>query len=251
MDANQNLSHVRSDKFIERVECLRSDLRQVKERWDNRLILENCSLSENYLNGRFEIVLYGDRGERTKDVQLSIRIPANYTILHDIVKPKFGVNISNLCDRDGRDEPFMFVFIIQFNNGVKTFVSIPARVYICLNEVCKFGEVLVYRLISAGDFKAFPFSRGREMAAIDILDSHGCVNPILKRFPKVVNSIPDDSGKIFRDRHIRTISEIKLIRLDEQRMGYSLTDGYFVEVFGERGRCRNDVINVAVGPSDL
>ena len=56
------LPGVGSNEALEGVKRLRDDLRHLRERWDDRLVLEDRPFWEVYLYGRAEIVVYGDWG---------------------------------------------------------------------------------------------------------------------------------------------------------------------------------------------
>lgn len=46
------------DKFFDPVDRLRNALQHIDDRWKNRLALNNASLAEKYVSGRFAIALY-------------------------------------------------------------------------------------------------------------------------------------------------------------------------------------------------
>ena len=81
MESDYNL--VPNEAF-DRVERFQNDLRNLKERWDNRLVLERCSLAELYLNGRLEVVLHGDWSGGPADINgraASLRIAQFCTLM--------------------------------------------------------------------------------------------------------------------------------------------------------------------------
>lgn len=243
--------YIRSDEAFERVKRLGDDLRHLRERWNNRLILENGSVWESYFDGRAEIIVYGDWGVGPDDDIWAVRILAHDTILESI-GAKSGVDVFDIYDRDRRHEIVVFVEIAQADAGPKVAVRIPARLYRFEDKFCGIGEGLLYRQIMAGGFKVFPFFRKRKMNLSGFSDgSQSRISPIVEGLPKVVDGISDDSAKMICDWLFGPIGQVKTIRLGEYSDGSCGLARNFVQIFGEGGRIADNRINVAIGPFDL
>lgn len=87
-----------SQEAIKAIERLRDGLHEIKKRWDNRLILEKTPLWEGYLDGRFEIVMYGNWFSSVNDSLFACR-----------VKPR-----GNICDPSDAEA---YVNILNANDG--------------------------------------------------------------------------------------------------------------------------------------
>ena len=88
------------NETFDRVERFRNDLRNLKERWDNRLVLERCSLAELYINGRLEVVLHGDWHVGIDQYRWACRIKAGGAVC-DGHPSCFGINGPDIDDGRG------------------------------------------------------------------------------------------------------------------------------------------------------
>lgn len=243
--------YIRSDEAFERVKRLGDDLRHLRERWNDRLILEDGPVWESYFDGRAEIIVYGDWGIGTDDANWAVRIPANATVL-DSIGANPGVDVFDIYDRDRRYEIVVFVEIAQAGAGPKVEVCIPARLYFFENKFRGIGEGLLYRRIMGGGFKVFPFFRKREMNLFGLADgSQSRISPVVESLPKVVDGISDDRAKVICDWLFGSVGQAKTIRLGEHRDGPGGSIRNLVQLFGEGGRIADNRINVAIGPFDL
>src|SRR4051812_48220993 len=105
----------RDHKALEAVQRFRYGLGDLKQRWDNRIILERCSLAELYLNGRIEIVLHGDLTIAAEQYTWACRVKLDDKILNEAPG---GPHIDglNLGGQDGRNEKVVLVVLVE---GVK------------------------------------------------------------------------------------------------------------------------------------
>lgn len=252
MGANNQSSNVWSDKFIERVECLRRDLRQVQERWNNRLVLEDSPFGELYLNGRAEILLYGNWRVGSDKIAWAVRIARDREVI-ERARPGFEIDVVNCCDGNDWQEVVVFVPVAETCYGPEIEVISSARLYIIEDEVCKVGEGLLYRDITSASFKVFPFRFEREIGLLPSFSdgNKGRCYPIIHGLTHIVDCIPDNAAKMLRDWLFGSIGEIKTIRVYQQGVASAPFDPNLIKVFGQGGRLLDKRINVAVGPFDL
>ncbi len=247
----QPLLDIGPEEAFECVQRLRDDLGHLRERWDNRLILEDSSLWESYFDGRAEIVLYGNWLVGADHINCAVRIPAHLTVFHSIgANP--GVDICDCCDGDDRQEIVVFVVIAEACGGPEVEVRIPARLYVFKDKFCGVGEGLLYQRIMGGGFKVFPFFRKREMEFFREGDDPGnCIHPVVERLPKIIHGVSDDWGKMICDWLFGPVGQVKTIRLSQRRYRASGSIGNFIQVLGQGGRVADNSINVAIGPFNL
>ena len=245
------LPGVGSDEAFERVKRLGNDLRHLRKRWDNRLVLKDGTFREVYLNGRAEIVVYGDWGVGSDDANWAVRIPAKRAIF-DSIGANPGVDVFDFYDGDRRNEIIVFVEVPQMGRGPKVEIRVPARLYFFEDKFRGIGEDLLYRRVVGGEFKVFPFFRKREVGLHRLAGGlQGSVNPVVKSLPKIVDGVSDDRAKVIYDWLFGPVGQLKTIRLGEgdDRSGGSIRN--LVQLFGQGGRVTDNLINVAVGPFDL
>lgn len=254
MDNDLQLPDIRSDEFIQRVDGLRSDLRKIKERWDNRLILENSPFGELYINGRVEIVFYGDWGVGADKYHWFVSVPNNRTIF-DRCSAGNCIDIGDACDRNDGQEITMLIMIAETCNRPEVKIRVPARLYICKDMICQLGENLLYRSIVPRGFKIFPFVMKREIGLLrgrtTLNGDNGSSNPNVQGLSEIVNRVPHDATKVLRDWLFGPVGQLKTVRVRQQHCGPACFDPNLIEFSGEGGRLLDKRINVAVGPLDL
>lgn len=245
------LRTIGSDEDFERIERLRDDLRHVRKRWDDRLILENCPLWEGYLNGDFEIALYGDAfiwGDQK--IMWVVRVPAKINAIKNASQNSESWCL-DLTEGGNGDEIIMFVVVAQTGGGPKVKVRIPARFYFFRDEFCGVGEGLLYRGEGLGAFKVFPFFReGKVELAFRADTERRSVNPDIQTFPKIIHRIAHNCAKVLRDRFFG--GEGDLITIGFPKGCYTpMNHPKIIHSRGEGRLIPNDLINVAIGPLDL
>lgn len=239
---------------FERFNRLDSDLRQIKERWDNRLSGKETSAFEAYINGDIEIVAYGKMAVGSDYVNWAVRIPSASCIPDGVIAGENSVNSSNLCNPYTGNEVIVLVGVAEFVDAPQVEVSVPARLYLFKDKVCDVGSGLLYRTVGLGSFKVFPFFREREveLAARDFgFNQNGLLNGVVEGFPEIVECISDNRAKKFLDWLFGPVGQIKVIRLSKQRMFPHMFNSDSIKIWGEGGRLSNQFIDVAFGPFDL
>ncbi len=211
------LLYIGPDEAFERVKRLGDDLRHLRERWNNRLVLENGTFWESYFDGSAEIIVYGDWRVGDDDSNWAVRIPARRAVCEDIgANP--GVDVFDIYGGDRRQEIVVFIEVAEAGGGPKVKVRVPARFYIFEDKFRRVGEGLLYRRIMGGGFKVFPFFRKREMNFSRLAhDSQSCINPVVEGLPKIVDGVSDDRAKVICDWLFGPVGQVKTIRLSEHR----------------------------------
>lgn len=247
----EKLGRIGSDEDLQRVECLRDNLRHLRERWDNRLVLEDSSLWEVYSDGRAEIILYGDWGVGSDDANWAVRIPAHRAVFESIgANP--GVDIIDVYDGDRRQEIIVMIEVAEASGGPKIEVRVPARFYVFEDKFCGIGEGLLYRDIVGGNFKVFPFFRKRKMEFLGgPNDAGGGIHPVVEGFSKIVDCIAHDRAKMLCDWLFGPVGEAKTIRFSQDCYRAFRPVSDFIQVLGQGGRIADNLFNQAIGPFNL
>lgn len=243
---------VGGNERIQRAKRLRDDLRHLRERWNNRLVLEDGTFGKGYIDGNSEVVIVCDnRLSSGNHYNLAVRIPAHAAVLNGICADK-GAYTLDAHNGDVRQKIVVLVEVTKAGSGPQIQVRIPTRLYVFNNEIRKLGEGLPYRFVRFGGFKILPFSRKREMK-IPTTASRAVngIYPEIHRFPQIIHGITDNWREIFADKFLRTVSELKAIRIDEDyyRSGRPISN--LVKIIGQRGRPLEQRVDVLVGPFDL
>lgn len=232
--------------------CFCHDLGNLRQRWDDQLILERCSLAELYLNGRLEIVLHGDWGIGADQYRWACRIKTETTIVHDVASnPRIEPR-----DCRGDDSGDKEVVLIVFVEGVKVpkmLVGSILRPYLFEKKVFGTGEGLLYRCESAMGYEVFPWGkreiewslRGRSPSPDDPICK------MIKCSPEISDRVSNDSCKRLWDVLFGTVGYTKTIGVYVQDRSASYVIGDFIEGSIKRDRSLTKFINVAVGPLNL
>jgi hypothetical protein len=249
--AISSLAEVRLDEAVEGIDRFHDDLRHLKERWDNRLVLEHRPFWEYYISGRGEILLYGKWSVGSYEAKWAVRIPAYRAILDDICANP-GVYVSDTRHGHDRDEIVVLVVVAQACGGPKVQVCIPARLYLFQDKVCKVGEGLLYKRVVGGSFEVFPFFRKGEIGfPARPNDREGGIDPVFHGFPKIIDGVAYDSAEVLRNWLFGSIDEVKTVWFQQEWIGSRWTADNFIQINGHNGRLSDKHINVAVGPFDL
>lgn len=244
-----------ADQCFEFVERTCNDASDLRERWNNRIVLERSSLSELYLDGRIEILIYGEWGTGADQVDWFCRISPCAAVSHNRA-PNAGVEPGHHgeCDR-GQDE-VVFVVVVEGMEGPKRFVLSVGRTYLVEKKVCRSGEGGLYRLQivngrTAGGYKVFPFlSHGKVPVGLPLDGFSNAGSQMIKGSPEIVNGVSNDERGHFRDWFQRAISQSEpgWLRIGRGDIGLNVDAMPFP---GQGHRFGNQLINVAVGPLNL
>lgn len=182
-----------------RIDDTKHQLRQVQERWDNRLILERESLFEAYLDGRICIGLvvkmgggaFLDGASVTEDTN-----PMRGERASGILIYEFDSGLKRVTTKYDRS---MLVEVIEFIECPKGKISSLVRLYRIDNKLAKVGTDLLFKSEIDGLYKFFPrFMHGEVGVSTIGISSHVADNfghRVVKRASEVVNSVTDDNAK--------------------------------------------------------
>lgn len=244
-------SGITTDFAFKRVDRLRNELRDLRKRWDNRLILESADWPEAYLDGRLEIILEGEWPIAGPNIHWAARIVPAIEVAHGYA-PALVERDAHVHCGDCGDEQVMLVVIVEIVEPPKRFVRSVLRPYLIKNETLSSGKGLLYRLENRGGYKVFPRWVDGEVlfgGRINGPDNTGA--QMVEGGSEVVGRIPYDQCERFRDWLRGSVDQAEgggfvmgpgpHIRLYRDR----------VEVVREGFREGNQLINVAVGPLNL
>jgi hypothetical protein len=246
-------------KQFEAIERLGNDLAQIQKRWNNRLVLEHTPLWEGYLNGRFEIVLYADWRIGSTNRLLACCIATDAAICggNNPSRRKSGghVEICNGKNIDGGQDEIMLIDVVQIGYGVKIKVPIFTRFYLIPNEVGDLRDGLLYRNVTSGGFKIFPFTREWEInpsvfrVSTDVTNKRS--GPVVQGRPKIMNRISHNERERLCDWFDWFIGQLNAIWLSKNCYGVTGAVTDFVQVLGKGGGQVYKGLDVALGPFDL
>ncbi len=246
-------STVGSDELFQSSQGSIDSLGHLKQRWDNRLVLEQASLWESHLRGDLDIALYGDAFALTSGQQFHWLVSISSDVQRsNKVSPNSDVTTVDLRNPDNGDDLVMFVNIGQSSDGPEVRMCIPARFYFFCDEVRSVREGLLYRTKGFGGFKVLPFFRERKVEfATRSSTSLSMVDPNVEGFSEIVDSVAYDCAKELRDRFFGDINECLTIWFGQEG-GASFSDYPHVEQRHGKGcLMSNQRIDVAFGPFNL
>lgn len=244
-----------ANKTFELIERVGDDSGNLRKRWDNRLVLERSSLSELYVNGRIEIVIYGDWGGGKNNIHWLCCISAHPTVLDD-ASSKSSVDICYAGDCNSRQDEVVLVVVVEDVKGPKRLVRSVGRTYLIENKIYRTEEGGLYRLQvlngrSVLGYKVFPFLPHRKMSrGFPLTGVSDSGSQMIEGTPKIVNSVSNDESNHFRDWFKREVSQREPGWLCVGRNDVAL-DSNAIPFFGQRGRFGDQFVNVAIGPLNL
>lgn len=105
-----------ADQCFELVKRTGNDASNLRKRWDNRIVLERSSVSELYVDGRFNIAIHGKWESAFENYKWLCRVIST-GIFGDIDTASLDINTANFAYRDGRDKQIMLVVVIEGVEG--------------------------------------------------------------------------------------------------------------------------------------
>ena len=241
------------DQSFELIDRVGHDSRDLRKRWDNRLVLKGRSTAEAYVNGDCGVVVYGDWGdgiEDYQDVQWACSITSADVVDH--LKPCIsGIDPCNFGDGNGRDEQIMFVVVVEVIEPPQRLVRSVLRPYLFKKRFLSAGDGFLYQRQRRGGFEVLPFGMNGEM----LLHTwpNGSAYPrrqMIKGGAQIMDGIPDDQREKFWDRLHRAIVGGKSPLVEIGKEGVVVRSD-FVEIAGKGLGDGAQLIDVAVGPFNL
>lgn len=218
-DVEADFDEVLGELRFKKVDDLGGKLKELCERWDNRLVLKEASVWEHYISGRLTLVcdLQAIRNKAKSHSNALAEREGNSHHQRAIVTIQSD-EVMDGVDVDDRHDHTVLVDVVEFPNSpngtaaiIRT-VSSFVRFYLVEDKVCNFGcgslyRVVPTRLLSAtalpprwlgvreGPYKFIPRFVEWESLSWDDL-----VNQIIESTAEVVDSIPEGQGGI--DGHV-------------------------------------------------
>jgi hypothetical protein len=219
-------------------------LRQLQERWDNRLIVEKLPLFKAYLDGRICVGLIVEMGGRAFWDGAAVRKDAKLV-------GREGSGIIIICERDpgpvivsGKQDGAVLVEIVQLVECPKGKISSLVRLYCLDDEPAEVGSDLLFKSTIDRSFKFLPrfmhwegdHSAGRVAAGryYDFSDK------MIECAPEVVDSVADD--------HSQTLNSVGswLPKIEAEIAGFRL----FIDERSVTFR-RNETVNASLRVTDV
>lgn len=241
-----------SDHVLKPVEGVADKFRNLRQRWDNRLVLERCSLAELYINGRIEIVAYGDWAWGRNQYVWACRIKAEPAV-DQLGASELGIDIVDATNGNGRDKIIVLVVVAEGMKLPKMFVRSVFRPYLIEKKFFRAGDGLLYRRETSGGYEVLPFGTKREMDFRWRGDpgSDDSSSKMIKCAPEVAKRIADDACKHLWDVLFGPKGQFMMRRIQvNDRLAFQAV-GNLVQVPVERVGSLPQFVNVAVGPLNL
>ena len=242
------------DELFELVESVTNQPSDLRECWNDRLILERSSLAELYVNGRIEVLLYGEWPVAGDKVDWLCRIRPERTVGHR--EGAADIDSPDISQSDSGQDEVVLVVIVENVEGPQRLIRSVGRPDFIQQQVCASGQGGLYEIkllngLSAGGYKVFPFTSHGEMALRSPL--HGIAysgRQMVKSPSKVVDRVTDHERDQFRNWLQGAISEGILGRMRIGRDNVWFDDN-LMPISRQRRGMFNYLVNVAVGPLDL
>ncbi|SRR6266567_5900740 len=235
----------------ELVHDARDDLREIYERWNNRLTWEKLfPLAEQYANGRFSVALYVKRRVRPEGAQNAIPRDGESPGGESVMVLVFRADIAKGQDpQDGNQQP-VFVGDVKTVKGPQGII--PSRVwfYLIPNQVNNVGPRSLYISALKGGFQFLPrFKTGEtDVLGGQLLGSTQDDLPkgIVEGSAQVMKGVPNSE----RDSGGQWLSRLEF---DEVVTGFGvMLDVQFVGTRLKKSTEQDwELLDVFVGPFDL
>jgi hypothetical protein len=229
---------------LKRFDSLKNQLRELGERFENRLVLERCSWCEAYVDGRLSVVVYLDLSEPLREVQNCPLLNAEANLAEPIAALVFDVHPGKATDIHGRDEESMLVDIVKCTQFPDLKLTSLVRLYFINDMRGKIGQGFLYRSVIGGALNVVPFFAGRH--GRPIVTGSELNNDVVEGRSKVMNCITNNErdfgwkrgGRVYLDAIVPRLR----ILLNMQSAEVSFEEGY---------NNRQKILDVAVGPLNL
>lgn len=244
---------VRGQVRAERHDSFADQIRNLRERWDNRLVLERVSLAEMYLNGRLEIVLHGDWSDRADHIYWACRVAAEPAILHN-VSAHAGIDVADLDNRNGRNDQVVLVNVVEGVELPEALIPSICRPYLFEKKFFGTGEGLLYRREGRVGFDVFPFgTHGKEwtIRRVGVQGTQDSSSQMIQCSPAIVDRITDDECQRFWDWLFGPVGKLVHGRITLNHVTAHLADCDLVQAAIQRISHPPQFVNVAVGPLNL
>lgn len=241
-----------ADQLFELVDGVGEEFRHLRERWDNRLILEQVSLAEAYRRGDVELAIYFDwrtiGGDKIKG---ACRIVAESASMELVGGDKAPSDKFDVGDDDRGSDEVVLVLDVERPDAPKFIPTIVLGTYLFENEVFGTGQGLLYRLEPSRGYKVFPrFGDGEVWVGFSVFGADYAGSQVIQCSPKIVDRISDDEAQRLWDWLYGPVGQLPALSV---RMGRSdLWLGFDREQVVAQRVCGSDqFVNVALGPLNL
>ena len=241
----------RKENLLNAIDSATHEMREIAQRWQDRLTVDRHSIAENYANGRLSLIcdlniLVPESGV-DRNLRVDQRPLGDSEVFASAIFAVDRPNVRNVLLR--YQEPVL-VFDVECVKTPEGF-SAPSlvRLYGIHDEVDDCFRGLLFQSAITGDYKIIPGVVDRELGV------HGpnaqsrkldIVHDEVEGAHKIVDHIPNDKQKTLRGSLIRAdlkgaISGLSII-LDQNTVRASV---------GELPRLSVKIVDVLVGPFDL
>ncbi len=234
------------------LDCLhnaRYELRQLMQRWDDRLALENLSFVEKYIEGRIALLCDFDVGRGSYQVKFSAMSDGNCSKVKGISAFVGHINVSNRSNGNDWDQQPMFVHDVQIVHGIQDIIPSLVRLYRVNDKINDSRRRSLYFSTIDGCYKLIPVGLERKIdVSVGHVASQGYdfAGHEVEGGAEIVNSIThyqgDFAGHISGGLKLEDIQSVLRIFLDvksiEVRIEKGLKDGI-------------KLADVLIGPFDL
>jgi len=232
---------------IERLEDTKNKLRQLMQRWDNRLLFKHLPFIKQYLDGRLSIVLNLECTLAPNERDPICRA-GHGRKRHRLAAVVEHPDARRAQQGKDRDEKLVFVDVVEFVKGPEGVIPSLVWLYAIEDGISDVGGDALYLTLSNGICQVISGFVKREMdvggisaTSADQFGSHE-----VERSPQIVDRISNDERNLGRHRMLALIAEDMVANLTiEVRRD-------FVGVWARDGSQTSlQILDVALGPIDL
>lgn len=189
----------------ENTDRLANEFGKLRERWDNRIVLEEVSLAEKYIDGRLGLLAYGYFGCVGKTKRRRFALGIEYQTHRAADEYRFAIQ-RNIEVGNGRfpsrwNDEVVLVDLVQRTEPIKVALPSNVRLYFLDNSRLGTGEGLLYRGNVGVRYETFPFFVKGKLKYLlpryiseraNDLDSH-----VVQRGAQIMDDISDDERNWF------------------------------------------------------
>jgi hypothetical protein len=235
---------------LERLNDSSDKLRELMERWDNRLTFKGLSFIERYLKGSLKFLAVFDilRGGETHHYHAILYRAKSDTFHFDdkLVSLRYGdIRHSNIIEYG--NQHLVLVRNVEIMNGTKRFIPSFVR-FEPANDIDDIWAGSIYISLFNHMIKVIPTSSEREINTVNIgtVEPNKVAGKKVKRSSKIMNGVSDKTGAItwspFSDPDARNLFTTFRAIINDNNIRIS---------FQECGDFRVQIRDVALGPFNL
>lgn len=235
------------DDLLHCIEDCRDELRELMQRWDERLTIKNLSVVEKYLESRLAVTLQLNVFGKSYYVQFSALVNGKAAILEEFISGS-NVDVIKGGHDNNRDHEDVLIHNVDVVKCVQGIIPSLVRLYVIDDESNNIGPRSLYRSALNSAYKFLPAPLKGKSGVLTrraTICSYDFAGSKIKRRPQIVDCITQDCRDVIRQQfsHFKPEYIMALgLFLDAETVKVSLDEG-----------CEDAIefVDVFIGPFDL